>query len=67
MAYRQILYADGYSWWGDLFAFVVPCALYTGLFAPAVHKILLPLSKALGIERPRYSYAGLNRVTDRHV
>ncbi|MCH8148832.1 MAG: rod shape-determining protein MreD, partial [Planctomycetes bacterium] len=66
MAYRHVLYAGGVSWWADLFTFVVPCALYTGLFAPPVHKMLLPLSKALGIERPRYSYAGLDRASGRH-
>lgn len=67
MGYRRFLYPDGSTWWADLFTFVVPCAVYTGLFAPLLHKILLPMSKALGIERPQYSYAGLERLTDRHV
>ena len=67
LVYRRLLYPTGTSWWADFGVFVVLSAIYTGLFAPLSHQALLLMSKALGIERPRYSYVGLERRTDPHV
>ena len=62
LVYQRVLYAPASSWWGDFGGGVVLTAVYAALAAPLVHKMLLPISPMIGIDRPRYSYAGLERM-----
>lgn len=67
LIYRQTLYAPPFSIAVDLGGGVVLGAVYSAVVAPLVHKMLLPVSQTLGLDRPRYSYAGLERLTQHHV
>ena len=59
MIYRRILYTPALPVLPDWFYGAVLTSLYTAAWAPVLHKILLGLSGAFGIVRPRYGHAGL--------
>jgi|GEM_PF-1079286 len=67
LVYRQALYAAPFSIVVDLGGGILLGALCSAVVAPPVHKLLLPVSQTLGLDRPRYSYAGLERLTRHHV
>ena len=65
--YRGLLYDAGGSIVLDVAVDVVLASLYTALWAPPLHKGLLAIAPYLGIHRPRYPYAGLERMRDVRV
>ncbi len=60
LVYRRLMLPNAKSIVVDWSVGVLVVSLYTGLWAPLLHKLLLKLSKPLGISRPRYSHAGLH-------
>lgn len=60
--YNLIMYTPARSIFFAFFAHVLPVSLYTAIWTPILHAGLIRLSGALGIARPRYSYAGLHRL-----
>ncbi len=60
MFYRRIMYTPAQPAWVDWSAGALLVSLYTALWAPLLHRLLLRLSRLLGIARPRYSHAGLH-------
>ena len=51
----------------DLTSGCLLTSIYTAVWAPPLHKILLPMSRLLGITRPRYTFAGLERMRELRV
>lgn len=49
--------------WGRQFLAGMLVALYSAIWAPIVHKLLLALGPYLGLELPRYSHARFSRAT----
>ena len=60
IAYRRIMYAPAQLIWTDWFFGALLVSLYSALWAPPLHRMLLKFSRSLGIARPRYSHAGLH-------
>lgn len=60
MLYRRIMYTPAQSVWVDWLTGALLVSLYTAFWAPPLHRLLLRLSRLLGIARPRYSHAGLH-------
>lgn len=58
VVYRHAMYDVSESIVVDLAVGLIPAALYTAVWAPLAHKLLLPCSSILGLPRPRYTYAG---------
>lgn len=67
LLYRRVLYDPAMPLFQDIALAVLLGSVYTALWAPLFHAILLPLSGVLGIPRPRYSHAGLRRLRGDHV
>jgi len=67
LLYRRALYDPGPSIWADAAADVLLASVYTAALAPPLHRLLLKMSGALGLARPRYTYAGLHRLSEDHV
>ena len=65
--YRWLLYEPGHTIPVDFAIDVVLASLYTAGWAPPLHKVMLAISPKLGIHRPRYTYAGLDRMRDVRV
>ena len=62
LVYRYTLYDYSDSFLKEFTVRTIPTAVYTALWAPIVHKLLLPMSSVFGIQRPRYLHAGLHRL-----
>jgi len=60
MLYRRLMFSSTQSIWMDWLMGALLVSMYTGLWAPLLHKLLLKFSRLLGIARPRYSHAGLH-------
>jgi rod shape-determining protein MreD len=58
LIYRRVLYPPAYSLWFDLLSALILAPLYTAIWAPVAHRVLLAMAPWLGIPRPRYSFAG---------
>ena len=56
--YCRALYDPAGSLWVDLMGGIVMVSLYTALWAPVVHWVLLPMWRTLGLPRPRTSDMG---------
>ena len=56
--YRRTLYSIDESWALDLLRAVSIAPLYTALWAPIIHRILLTLGPMLGLPKPKYSFVG---------
>jgi hypothetical protein len=67
MMYRRTMYAPVRPLWSDWFVGAVLTSLYSAVWAPVLHRLLLQLSGLLGIARPRYSHAGLRSVGSSNV
>ncbi len=65
--YRGVLYGPPDSLLADLAIGVVMASVYTAAWAPPVHMLLSRMSRAFGLRRPRYSYAGLHRLGNARV
>jgi rod shape-determining protein MreD len=62
--YRRLLYDPAQSVFVDLTLGVLLTSVYTAAWAPLFHWLLSPMSRLLGLPRPRYAYPGLSRVGD---
>ena len=62
LAYRRVLYDPAEGFVVDLALGVLLGSLYTAAWAPLFHRVLSPLSRLLGLPRPRYTYSGSGRV-----
>lgn len=60
--YRGVLYDSGQSLGGIVFVDWLLGSLYTAAWAPLMFKVLLSMSRSLGIPQPRYTFAGLHRL-----
>ena len=60
--YRLCVYPDPAWSAGSVWVEISLGALYTGLWAPLIGKLLLRCARLLGFARPRYSYGGLHRL-----
>jgi rod shape-determining protein MreD len=60
MFYRRIMYVPEQAVWVEWSVGALLVSVYTALWAPLLHRLLLRLSRLLGIARPRYSHAGLH-------
>lgn len=67
LIYRHLLYDPAGSVFLELLGYVFWGALYTAIWAPPAHKVLLSLARTFGLARPRYSYAGLHRMENGRV
>ena len=62
LVYRRFAYVPTVSVAWELFSYCIPSAVYTAIWAPLLSKGFLALSKALGIEHPRYTFGGIRRL-----
>jgi rod shape-determining protein MreD len=60
--YRGVLYDSGQSAAAMVLSDWLLGSLYTAAWAPLFFKILLSMSRSLGIPQPRYTFAGLHRL-----
>jgi rod shape-determining protein MreD len=67
LVYRRALYDYAEPIFLDLAVQVVLASIYTAVWAWPAHKCVLPLSRWLGLPRPRYTHAGLDRTAGAHV
>lgn len=67
MFYRRIMYPPAPPLVTDWMYGTVLTSLYTAAWAPLLHKVLLSLSGALGIVRPKYGHVGLRSIGTTHV
>ena len=65
--YRWVLYEATRAVPLDLAVDVILASVYTAMWAPLLHKSLLAILPVLGIHRPRYTFAGLDRMRDVRV
>jgi rod shape-determining protein MreD len=56
--YVRVLYDPGEGVLMSLGVDVLLASVYTALWAPIVHPVLLRLSRAIGLPQPRYTYTG---------
>jgi len=59
LVYRSATVGAFESWWMLMLQDVLWAACWTAVFAPFVHRFLLSGHRMLGINRPRYSHAGM--------
>ncbi|MFQ5590981.1 MAG: rod shape-determining protein MreD [Phycisphaerae bacterium] len=57
--YRRARYDYHQSFLADFALTVLLASVYTTLWAPALHRLMLAMSSAFGIRRPRYLHSGL--------
>ena len=60
LAYYALFLDDGGGWGVGRMVLV---ALYSALWAPPIHMLLLRMSSWLGLETPKYTHAGLARMS----
>ena len=60
--YSRLLHDPGGALFVDLVLEVVIASVYTAVWAPLLHKGLLRMSRTFGLARPRYTYAGQQRM-----
>ncbi|UCC29469.1 MAG: rod shape-determining protein MreD [Phycisphaerales bacterium] len=60
--YSRLLYDPGQALLVDLTLQVLMASVYTAVWAPVLHKALLRMSRVFGLARPRYTYAGQQRM-----
>lgn len=59
LIYRYTLYSPASSVTTSLLVDVLGGALYTAIWAPLIHRLFLAMPHLFGLQRPRYTYAGL--------
>lgn len=62
LVYRHALYDPSRGIMASMLWDVLGGALYTAVWAPLAHRVILTMPQVLGIPRPRYTYAGLGRL-----
>lgn len=62
LIYRYALYNPAQAVTTSILMDVLGGALYTAIWAPLFHRLVLAMPYAFGLQRPRYSYAGLGRL-----
>lgn len=67
LVYRRMLYSSFESPWVDAWTDVVLCSVYTAAWAPLLNWAVKPMARVLGLERPRHSYVGLDRLGESRV
>lgn len=67
MVYRRICFHAAASMLHDFGVYCLLGSLYTALWAPPIHSMLLRASKLLGIPRARYTHAGWHHLDLRRV
>lgn len=61
LIYRQLAYAGAANWMAQIGSDVLWGAVYTALFAPPMHRLLMKIGKPMGMRFPRYSHAGMGK------
>ncbi len=67
MVYYHGLYGATVPWFTDWVVGAVLASIYTTALAPPTFRALLPMSRSLGITRPRPGYAGSSALDRAHV
>ena len=65
--YRRLLYEFAQPIFVDFMIDGLLASVYTAMWAPWLHKAFLSMSGFWGISRPRYTYAGLERMKEVRV
>ncbi len=61
LVYQRIMFALSSSFVTDAVVLLLLTPVYTGLLAPPLHAVLLPMSRVFGLTPPRYTFAGLHK------
>lgn len=66
-AYRTVLYGTPVWFSAGFLLETLGVTLYTAIWSPLLHRLLVRSSAMLGLPRPRYTYSGMHRFGAAHV
>ncbi len=61
LVYQRIMFDPSSSLVADAVVALILAPVYTGVLAPPVHAVLLPVSRVFGLTPPRYTFPGLHK------